>query len=302
MGLENREYLRSEYDDGYNSGPPRGPMAITTKIILVTVGVFIIQLITAQPGSDGSRGITDWLQLDQEHLFQGQIWRLVTYAFAHSLGNILHIAFNMFALWSIGRAVLRLMNEREFVAFYLCGAVFSGIVFISFRALIHSPAPAIGASGALSAMVAMFVLHFPNQQLALFGVFNFQARKLLTAIVLFELFQCVGMIIQNGDPFLFRGRHMAHSAHLGGFLFGYLYVKWHMNLTMWWGNVAGRVQVPKRRNPDIRVYNPGTQPEVDLSSKVDAILDKISREGEESLTERERRILTQASENLKNKR
>jgi predicted DNA binding protein len=50
------------------------------------------------------------------------------------------------------------------------------------------------------------------------------------------------------------------------------------------------------------VFNPGSQPDVDLSSKVDAILDKISREGEASLTDRERRILTQASEQLKNKR
>ena len=76
-----------------------------------------------------------------------------------------------------------------------------------------------------------------------------------------------------------------------------------MNLTAWWDRFAGRArQTAQSRAGGLKVYNPAAQPAVDYSDRVDEILAKISREGEESLTDRERRTLAQASQHLNSTR
>jgi hypothetical protein len=177
----------------------------------------------------------------------------------------------------------------------------------SFEALMGLNLPTVGASGAVFAIFMVFALHFPRRKLYLFGVLGIEVRWLLVAYAGWESLQLVRTMAIGAEGVMRaigRGESLtSHSAHLGGLLFGYLYVRWHMRLSNWWDHFAGRMRTAsKQRKSNLRVFNPGSQPDVDLSSKVDAILDKISREGEASLTDRERRILTQASEQLKNKR
>ncbi len=307
MGLDNREYLRDEggYDDGYGQRPARPPMSIVVKVVIATAVVFVLQLMMGQGRI--SSPVTDWLALDAEPLFHGQIWRLLTYAFCHSRHNPLHIIFNMYILWMLGREVSRLTGEREFLWFYLVSAVFAGIVSVCFYELMGLPATIIGASGAVNAVFLLFAMHYPRQKLYLFGVIGVEVRWLLAAFVAFDAFPVVMTILQGRDAAIrnaaeqaLQGNQMtANSAHLGGLLFGYLYFRWNMRLTRWWDGVAGRAAQIKRPKSSLKVYNPTSTPEPDLSSRVDEILDKISREGEASLTSRERRILTQASEQLK---
>ena len=109
MGIENREYLRDEYDDGTGGVRRRASMPMTVILVAVTVAVFVLQLLTSQ-GRGGASLVQEWLALNADDvLSRGQIWRLLTYAFCHDQGNIFHIVFNMMVLYSIGGVLRQLL-------------------------------------------------------------------------------------------------------------------------------------------------------------------------------------------------
>lgn len=295
MGLYNRELPPS------TSGSPleRPARSTTTRLILVTVGVFLLQLVTRPSG--GPSMVTEWLGLDRDFVFRsGQIWRLLTYAFCHSEQHLMHIVCNLLALFFLGRMVAQTLGQREFLWFYLVSAVFSGIVQVaSLAAFSAEPTLVLGASGAVSAVFILFALHYPRLRLMLFGVVPIEARWLLAAVVAYDGLGFLGMV---PSIFIAEGTRVGHAAHLGGLVFGLLYFRWEMNLTRWWDGIAGRVRTAELPRHNLKIYNPTTQPEPQLSAKVDQILARISRDGEDSLTPRERRILSQASQHLKSNR
>jgi membrane associated rhomboid family serine protease len=295
MGIENRDYLKDEerrYSGG-GFGSQFSGKSMVVRLIAATVAVFMLQLLMAD--GRGLSPVTDWLSLEWPPLFrQGQVWRLLTYAFCHSEQSLLHIVFNMYLLYMIGTIVCSLTGDREFLFFYLAAAIFSGICSIAFYLLMGINATIIGASGAVMAVFMLFAMHYPRQQMLIMGVIPIEVRWLLVLYIIFDGWPVVSMLMGGRQE-----SAVAHSAHLGGLLFGFLYFRWHMRLSAWWDNFAGRLPSPRRSRKNLKVFNPGTQPTVDMSEKVDEILAKISREGEASLTPRERKILTQASQNLR---
>ncbi|MDG1897035.1 MAG: rhomboid family intramembrane serine protease [Fuerstiella sp.] len=296
------------YDRDGNSStvlqPPRGasrrPMSMVAKIVLVTIGVFLLQLLT-QRSQAGSLAF-DWLAIERDLVFSyGQVWRLLTYAFIHSETQLLHIGCNMLGLFFLGRIVSQSIGEREFLWVYLTSAAFSGMVQASSMAIFRTPGQdwALGASGAVCAVFVLFALHYPRMKLYFFGILPIEARWLLAVAVAWDGLGFLGLV-----PSLFvgDGAKVGHAAHLGGLAFGFLYFQWNMNLTRWWDHFTGRLTAAPKFGANLKVYNPGSQPEVDYSAKIDNILAKISADGEASLTDRERRILKQASEHLKSTR
>lgn len=293
MGLENREYLRDEYDDemGYYRKPSSKPM--TLVIVVVTVAVFVLQLMTSRPGGFTSL-VQEWLALDFEHVaYQGQIWRLLTYAFCHDPKNLFHIIFNMMVLYSIGGVLRQLLGDREFLWFYLVAAVFAGICSLVFYQLVHINAQIIGASGATMAVFCLVALHYPRQKVLLMGVIPIEFRWLLAAFVAIDTVPMISQVMATLNNQA-TSSQVANSAHIGGLLFGFFYFRWHMRITRWWDQFAGRI-TSRRKRGQLRVFSEAPEPESNLSSQVDAILEKISREGEASLSSRERNILAQAS-------
>ncbi len=293
MGIENREYLRDEYD---SASPFRrlSSKPITLVLVIVTVAVFVLQLMTSQGGRGGASLVQNWLSLDfQRTVFQGQIWRLLTYAFCHDQNNLLHIVFNMMVLYSIGSVLRPLLGDREFLWFYLVAAVFAGICSLMFYRLVNISAEIIGASGATMAVFCLVAMHYPRQKVLLMGVIPIEFRWLLAAFVAFDTFPMINQVaaaMQHRQT----TSHVANSAHIGGLIFGFLYFRWNMRITRWWDEFAGRIS-SRRRRGNLRVFTEAPEPETDLSSKVDDILKKISLHGEASLTQRERNLLAQAS-------
>ena len=295
MGIQNRPYTQQPT----GSAPTRS-RSIVTQIIVATLAVFVLQVLTVTP--NGSSLITDWFAIERDLVFQsGQIWRLLTYAFCHSEVQITHVAFNMLALFFLGRIVAQTVGQREFLWLYLAAAFFSGVVQTSVMAIFRSPGQdwVLGASGAVSAVFMLFALHYPRVKLHLFGIVPVEARWLLAFVAGYDALGFLGLVPAVFVP---AGAKIGHAAHLGGLIFGLLYFRWDMNLTSWWDRFAGRVREVKPPRQNIKLYNPGKQPEVDYSDRIDDILAKISREGEASLTARERRVLTQASEHIKTNR
>lgn len=297
MGIENREYLRDEYDDTAGSFRRPSSKPMTIILVVVTVAVFVLQLMTSK--SNGMRGdspslVQEWLALNFEDvMFRGQIWRLLTYAFCHDQSNLLHIVFNMMVLYSIGGVLRQLLGNREFLWFYLVAAVFAGMCSLAFYRLVGIDAQLIGASGATMGVFCLVALHYPRQKVLLMGIIPIEFRWLLAAFVAIDTLPMINEVMaamQNRQTV----SHVANSAHIGGLIFGFLYFRWNMRITRWWDQIAGRIATRRQRGK-LRVFTEAAEPESNLSSQVDAILEKISRTGEASLTTRERNILAQAS-------
>ncbi len=297
MGIENREYLRDEYDDTAGSFRRPSSKPMTVILVVVTVAVFVLQLMTSRPkGLPGASPslVQEWLALNFEDVMtRGQIWRLLTYAFCHDQSNPLHIVFNMMVLYSIGGVLRQLLGDREFLWFYLVAAVFAGMCSLAFYRLVGIRAQIIGASGATMGVFCLVALHYPRQKVLLMGIIPIEFRWLLAAFVAIDTLPMIGQVmaaLQNRQTV----SQVANSAHIGGLIFGFLYFRWNMRITRWWDQFAGRIATRRRRGK-LRVFTEAAEPESNLSSQVDDILEKISRTGEASLTTRERNILAQAS-------
>ncbi|WP_339732605.1 rhomboid family intramembrane serine protease [uncultured Gimesia sp.] len=281
MGIESRDYLRHESGGGsYGSfRRPSGGWAIK-YLIIANIAVFLLEM--------SSPSILNFFALQRDAVLPYfQIWRFVTYGFCHSTASLGHIFFNMFVLWMFGRMVEPVLGSREFLAFYLVGIVISGICHVAI-----SPNPVIGASGGVMAVVFLTAMTFPKMTVLLMFILPIELRWLA---VLYAAVDVFGFINPQSDG-------VAHFAHLGGAAFGvaYKYFGWHLtgSFQKKWDHFKLNRSA---RSKNLRVYS---EPDAKLSKagldeKVDAILEKISREGEASLTDQERALLKEASNKYK---
>ena len=223
-------------------------------------------------------------------------WTPFTYMFLH--GSFLHLAFNMLMLFFFGPAVEERMGSRAFGLYYftcgLGGAVLSfGMLFMS------SAATVVGASAAIFGVALAFAMHWPDAPILVFPLpIPVKAKWLVLFLATVNLVAAVTGANDGG----------AHLAHLGGFLFGFIYLKGE-------SAVARRAQTAVTPRPAMSVV-PSAPAEQSLadngepsprqSSKtrsiydeVDLVLDKISKSGLKSLTPRERQILDEVSRKLR---
>ncbi len=286
MGLENRDYLR---DSGYESPlrPPPRSLSVVGWLIAANVVVFLLQLLARS--SDGRFWLEEALVLTvDDAVFRMQIWRVLTYAFCHSRDQLFHIVFNMMTLHVASQLVLTVLREKELLWVYLGGAVFAGCISLVFYAIVAPNSSMLGASGAVLTCLTLAAIYHPRQQLLLMGVFPVQIRWLL-----------IGFIILDVMPLLsggWRESGTAHSAHLGGVLFAFLYHLSGFSFSDCFSSLQRESRL-RKSGGRLRVYSPeqaGRQ-----EAEVDRILSKISESGEGSLTAAERRTLSEASRQLR---
>jgi len=282
MGIENRDYYR-EQEPGISV---RGPRSMVVILILINVAVYLANgLLTAENNT-----ITKTLAVSSETLKNPLLWwQFLTYGFVHAASPH-HVLFNMLQLWFLGRIVEQLYGRWEFLRVYLVMLVVGSVIWAIGNALFDPrPARLIGASGAVSGIVILFVLNFPQQTLMLFPIPI--PIKAWVIGVLLVVFNVAGAIGEMGNT--------AFGVHLSGIVFAYLYHRNRWNLN-WLGSgllSPGRF----KRRPKLRIHDPSSK-ESELSREVDQILEKIHRQGEESLTRKERRILETASREYQKRR
>ena len=296
MGIYDRDYQRN---GGYGHEPGirlDGPRTLTTNLVLVTFGVYLLQIFT-QPGRPtvpGDNGwLTNYLSLHADILQKPWLFfEFLTYGFLHDPNDIKHIIFNMLGLWFFGRAVEQRYGRQEFLAFYLVSIVCAGAVWlISQLTMANVPLSVIrmlGASGGLSAVLILFALNFPKQMVYIWGVLPLPAWA-------FAIF-FVGSDVMGA---LNRSGNVAYTAHLGGALFGFLYFRNGWRVRTW---LPSGFSLPKpARKTTLRIHEP-EEVESETDQRVDAILKKIQEQGQDSLTWRERRTLEKASQEYQRKR
>ena len=225
-----------------------------------------------------------------------QPWTLVTYAFLHN--SFLHLAFNMLMLFFFGPAVEERLGGQAFVWYYLwCGL---GGAVLSFAIALMTPvAPFVGASGAVFGVALAFALYWPDAPILVFPLpVPIKAKWLVLGLAAIDLALAV-LPARDG---------IAHLAHLGGFLFGFLYFRW--------SSLVARVPrtAPQRRSrARSKALQSGAEggrrrdgsrrqaqrPDETIQAKIDRLLDKISATGIDSLTPEERQLLAERSRQLR---
>lgn len=226
--------------------------------------------------------------------FTAQPWGAVSYLFVH--GGILHLATNMLALYLFGTAVENRMGSRAFLIYYFyCGI--GAALFSVLLSLITPLSPIAGASGAVLGVAVAFAIYWPDAEIMVFPIpVPIRARTLVIALALLDLI--FAQLFNDG---------VAHEAHLGGMLAGWLYFK-AQNLThrqptpafrqqpervVMVQQTATREDGPRAAAPSRPIPSrPGADP---VTAELDRVLDKISANGIASLTPEERRFLDEVS-------
>lgn len=313
MGIYDREYYRREGPGFLDSLTRTGQ--VCKWLLAINVAAFVLQLLTrdfdVRQAEELSGPFTNFFILDVGQVLHGQVWRLLTYAFLHDTNALTHIFFNMLFLWWFGSEIETIYGSREFLSFYLLSALLGGIAFLLFPEGIRLMAPGrhlcLGASGAVTAVMVVYACHFPTRVIYLF----FLIPVPIWLLVVFEVCQDLFHFLGGG------GTTTAVSVHLAGAGFGFLYYKMHWRVSNLWTWLLERKW--QRPRPRLRVFRdeegvastpvsvaapPPAGGEVDeqLEAKLDAVLEKVARSGQGSLTESERAILFRASEIYKRRR
>jgi membrane associated rhomboid family serine protease len=257
---------------------PDSGMPLSVRVLFIlNIGFFLGDFLT--------RGayFSAWMALDPWAVTRDfQVWRLVTYMFVHDAGSIWHIVFNMLMLWMFGVPVAREMGERSFLTMYLGAGVFAGLCSMAWYGAMSDPTVIVGASGPLFALLVAFARFFPDQQLLMMFIFPVPVRYAVIIIGVIEL-----LLITSND-------RIAHVAHLGGALYAWIYLRWFFGR----GGGGGFAANWKHRQVKKRWENAQRDGEKlrEAMEDIDPILQKIGREGMDSLTRDERRKLERVSE------
>ena len=228
-------------------------------------------------------------------------WTIVSYAFFH--GGFLHLLFNMIMLHFASRLFVTFFTQKQLFGLYVLGSIFAGIVYLVcytfLPSLSNQNALLVGASASVMAILfaTMTYQPFMDIRLALFG-----SVKLWHIAILYLVVDLIQLPLENTG---------GHLAHLGGALFGFIYIKLLQNgtdLTRGFNAIIDgftNLFSPKKATPFKKVYrNPKSTNVTKTASKIvtkdktqqqiDEILDKISKSGYDSLTVDEKEFLFKA--------
>lgn len=243
-------------------------------------------------------------------------WTAFTYMFLHA--GLWHLAMNMYTLWLFGPRLEHLWGSRSFALFYVWCAI-GGAVF---HAFLGGLAPMVGASAAIFGVMLAYAMHWPRDEIYLFGVLPMRVATLVVMLAVVNL--VLGYTSGNAG--------VAYFAHLGGFAFGFLYLKkpQHVSIDQLRQRVSpapdvGDDMTPRAApRPSQRTRNRDEVDEIVAQSKaavarrparvapdkkpvprdaraeeLNRVLDKISKQGLGSLTPSERAVLDEMSKQLR---
>ena len=296
----------------------RQPVALRT-IVAINVAVYILaQFLHLWPG--GLRFIMEHFALHP--VFPDVLlepWQLVTYNFMHTsggLGGLLHVGFNMLWLFWIGREFEQMHGSQQMWTVYLVAGVGGGLMCLLLQPLFPTISgtgvmPVVGASASVLGVIMTVAIMYPHKQIALlfFGVV-----RLLYLVIGFLIIDALLMLSTSGT---------AVAAHWGGALTGFLYaknVRGELGLPSWLGGPGssrgrhssngvwtrvkdwfgvkpnGSTSSSSSSRPSPSAPDDAKQRVKNRSKEVDRILDKISEQGYDALSDDEKQTLYEASE------
>ena len=206
------------------------------------------------------------------------IWQPFTYLFFH--GGIWHLLINMFVLWMFGSELERIWGKGHFLKFYFVTGVGAGLVTMIFG--LNSMTPIVGASGAVYGVLLAYGLTYPNRTVYLYGIIPIKSLWFVIGIGVIAFMSSFDNVSQ-----------ISHLTHLSGMMIGYLMLKRPVRFNDLWFTIRKRTLEYKIKHEEKKV----TQHQA-IEREIDRILDKINREGFDSLTEEEHDRLYKGSQSL----
>ena len=262
----------------------------TLTLVAVYVVVLLGQQITAGYFHEESF-IFNYLALSREGIAQGYVWQLFTYQFMHA--GWLHLILNSWAIIVFGTELERLLGGRRYLSLMFASGIIGGV----FQVLTAVASPAlfggavVGASACAFGLVAAFAMIFPERDLTMLVFFVIPVRiRAKTLLIISLAVALVGIILPLCHV---PTGNIANAAHLGGMAMGWFYVKMILKHTAMLG--VAEEERYFRPQPVKRAEKPADELE---EGDVDAVLDKISARGINSLTSRERAILEAARKKM----
>jgi len=187
--------------------PPLPP--ITQALLLINVAAFCIDYVLGGL-------LTRWFALYP--LGNGFLpWQVVTYAFLHDIHNLFHLFFNMLGLWMFGSELERLWGPKRYIQFYAASILTAAAAQLLLTMALGSMVPTVGASGGLFGLLLGFGMMFPNRIIMpLFPPIPMKAKIFVAVFGGLELLFGVTGTMEG----------VAHFAHLGGMLGGFLMIRY----------------------------------------------------------------------------
>ena len=283
--------LKEEFKEG----------TILNKLIYINVGVFIIFSIFEVFSFMFQLNINQllnklYLPANSSILIK-QPWSFISYMFLHN--GFLHLLFNMVWLHFAGKLFLQYLNQKQLLSTYIFGGISGGFIFIisynyvpSFQPL-SIGASAVGASASVFAIMAAIATHTPNHTVQ----FPFIGFVKLKYIAIFMIFLDILSI-----P---KGNAGGHIAHLGGAIFGYIYIKnlkkgrdYSIDFYSFLEQLMNTFKPNKKLKKVYKRAKSDYEFNSEKASKkkvIDKVLEKIARSGYESLSKKEKAMLFSAS-------
>ncbi len=181
-------------------------------LIIANVAVYLVDFFGSLIGGEN---IFRSLELVPGSVVRGALWQPVTYLFLHSLTSFWHILFNMLSLWMFGTPIEQTWGTKRFLQFYFVCGVGAGLCVVIANILFGDPYQrVIGASGAIYGLLLAYGMLFPEQTVLFSFLFPIKAKYM---VMIFGVIAFMSSF-QSGST-------VSNLAHLGGMLFGYLYMK-----------------------------------------------------------------------------
>ena len=285
-------FSERNYNRGYNRG--NGYYHAVQILIAINVFVFLLQnIIVSQSGFYRFSPVDYYFSLNALALKEFQIWRIVTYMFLH--GGIMHILLNMWGLYLFGNMLEQRLGSTKFLLLYFTSGIIGGLVWFIFN--FNSYIGCIGASGALFGVMAASAMMYPDAMIML--LIPPIPLKLKTFVVVYAVIETLSAA--GGAQ-----GNVAHLAHLGGLIGGYLFMRF-----LYPRETFDLIAYVKKHVFGINTSKNSSYRSSAKASKkwkftgggskknLDEILDKISQSGINSLTEDEMDVLRKARDNMK---
>ncbi len=287
MGLYDRDYVQ---DKTYNPSS-FSSTTMVVKVIIVTVAIYLLDNFSGHWFNDNLRLMTPGFRP----------WQLLSYGFLHAPmeQTLLHIVFNMYGLWLFGSAIESKYGGKEFLAIYLAIIVLAGALWTGMQ-LATGRGAVLGASGGVAGIAILFALNFPNRKMRLFPIpIVIPAWLLGVFMVLGDAMGAVARATGSLEPGQ-AGSNVAFIVHLAGAALAAAYFYSGIRLTSPGGS-GFSFKMPNLSRPKLKVHDPDRR-YADLDRQADRLLDKVHREGQDSLTAAERKILDDYSRRMRQRR
>lgn len=279
---------------------------IVIQLIFINIGIYLslkliafVEWILRLSETPVSMFIQKWFFLPasfNELLYKP--YTLITYMFFHA--SFLHLLVNVFMLYFFGKMIISFRGFKKVLPLYVMGGIFGGLIYVLFNHFNIVPmmdTPIGGASASIMALMAAVTLIQPNFPLKFFLLFDVKLKWLMFA---FALLNILGLSNPEGAG--------PGIIHVGGMLFGFTLIyleSQHISISKPFNDLVNRIVAlfNKRPKPKVSFVNKenvtnaksANTPSSDTQAQIDAILDKISASGYESLSREEKDFLFKAS-------